>query len=87
MNEVISKAAAISDAAAAFFENPDFKAKLTGKGTFSMVSMMLRDYPDESMRLICAYHGVDRDDIKDDAKVVFDMMATAVTGTTSVFQR
>lgn len=87
MNEVISKAAAISDAAAAFFENPDFKGKLSGKGTFSMVSMMLRDYPEESINLICAYHGVDRAAIKEDAKAVFDMMVTAVTGTTSVFQR
>lgn len=87
MNEVISKAATISDAAAAFFENPDFNGKLYGKGTFSMVSMMLRDYPDESMNLICAYHGVDRDAIKDDAKAVFNMMVTALTGTISVFQR
>lgn len=87
MNEVTSKAAAISDAAAAFFENPDFNGKLSGKGTFSMVAMMLRDYPEESMNLICAYHGVDRDAIKDDAKEVFEMMATAVNGTTSVFRR
>ena len=87
MNEVISKAAAISDAAAAFFENPDFKGKLSGKGTYSIVSMMLRDYPEESINLICAYHNVSRDAIEEDPKAVFDMMATAVSGTTSVFSR
>lgn len=86
MNDAISKAAEISDAVAAFFENPDFKEKIKGKGTFSIVSMMLRDFPEESMNLICKYHGVDRDAVKDDANEIYSLLTKALNNTIAVFQ-
>ena len=86
MNDAISRAAEISDAVAAFFENPDFKEKIKGKSTFSIIGMMLRDYPEESMNLICKYHGVDRDSVKDDANKIYSMLTKALNDTISVFQ-
>jgi hypothetical protein len=50
-----------------------------------MVGMMLRDYPDKCMNLICAYHGIDKE-TQLDAKDIYNKMVLAYRGCTEVFQ-
>lgn len=84
MND-FTRAADISDAVGAFFADGEFREKIKGLNLFNMVGMMLRDYPDKCMNLICAYHGIDKE-AQLDAKDIYSKMVLAYRGCTEVFQ-
>ena len=85
MND-FSKAADIADAVGAFFADKEFGGKLEGKNMFTLASMMLRDYPDRCINLICAYFGIDKSDANFDGKELYSKMITALKNTMEVFQ-